>query len=176
MFRPDVGRPGSGRRRFGAVAWRFGAVAAVLATLSGCSGDDVSAGQPTTSKPAPAPTAGLTSFCEEFADVVVQDDPDFSRLDASAPEEVKPEVEAVVAFSEMAATAEEAPDEDVIEEFQRSVAGMTIYAVDECSDIESAVESLGLDKGDLKVLRTYSLADVRNDETWPAVKKALGQS
>ena len=52
---------------------------------------------------------------------------------------------------------------------------MTIYAVGNCDDIESAITSLGLDQADLKVLRSYSLDDVRNDDTWPKVKAALGE-
>lgn len=154
---------------------RLTAIAAALVLLGGCSSEDSSAEASTTTKAAAPPTAGVESFCEEFAAVVVQDDPDFGRLDAAAPEAIKPEVAEVVEFSEMAATAEEAPDEDVIEDFQRSVAGMTIYAVDQCDDLDQAIEGLGLDEEDLKLLRTYSLEDVRSDDTWPKVKEALGQ-
>ena len=165
--------PRSGRARRSVL--RLTATAAVLVILGGCSSDDSSAEAPTTTEAAAPPTAGVESFCEEFADVVVQDDPDFGRLDAAAPEAVKAEVSEVVEFSEMAATAEEEPDEDVIEGFQRSVAGMTIYAVGQCDNLDDAIETLGLDEEDLKLLRTYSLDDVRNDDTWPKVKKALGQ-
>ena len=75
---------------------RFAAAAVILAALSGCSDGGDGAQQAVTTKPAAAPTAGVESFCDELADIVVQDEPDFGRLDASAPEEVKPEVAEVV--------------------------------------------------------------------------------
>ena len=182
MLRPDTEGQDLQRSPVPATGRRLTVALAVVAALSGCSGDDGPAkGAVTTSAEAPvtsaeAPISGVESFCTEFADVVVQDDPDFTRLEAAAPEEVKPEVVEVVAFSEMAATAEGPPEEDVIEGFQRSVAGMTIYAVGNCDNIERVVEGLSLDQADLEVLRTYSLDDVRNDDTWPKVKKALGAS
>lgn len=174
-FRPDGERGRILRSRVASVVRRGTAVAvAGLVVLTGCSsGDDAPAGEAATSKPAGAPAAGLESFCDEFADVLVQDDPDFSRLVASAPEEVKPEVEEVVEFSEMASTAEEAPAEDVIDGFQRSLAGMTIYALGNCDDAEQLATDLGLDEEQLEVARSYSLEDVRDDDTWPEVQAAL---
>ena len=173
MFR-SVAERTSGRRTRSRGAARCLAAVLVVTALSGCSGEADGSKEAATTSVA-APVAGVESFCTEFADVVVQSDPDFTRLEAAAPDAVKPEVKNVVAFSEMAASAAEPPDEGVIEGFQRSVAGMTIYAVGNCDDIEPAITKLGLDQADLKVLSAYSLDDVRNDETWPKIKKALGQ-
>lgn len=146
-----------------------------LVMLTGCSSNDPPASEGASSKSDKAPAAGVKPFCDEFADVLDQDDPDFSRLEQAAPEAVKPEVTKVVEFSEMATTAEEAPEESVIEEFERSVAGMTIYAVDECDDADAIVEGLGIGDSGLDAIRKYSLDDVRDDETWPEIKAALDQ-
>ncbi|MEZ5382216.1 MAG: hypothetical protein R2754_10550 [Microthrixaceae bacterium] len=149
-------------------------VAAVLLVMAatGCSGGDSAEAS---DDAASLPAASVSSFCSEFADVLVQDEPDFDRLKASAPEGVKPEVDAVVAYSKDAAGAAEPPDESTIEDFERSVAGMTIYAVDECNDIEQVVADLELDDGDLEVLQSYSIEDVRDDATWPTIKEQLGK-
>ena len=153
-------------------------VAGTLAVLASCSGGDGSAGAPSsepTTATDEAPVAGVESFCDEFVDVLSQDDPDFSRLDQAAPEEVKPEVSEVVEFSEMAATADEAPAEEVIDGFQRSVFGMTIYAVDNCDDVEQLASDLGLGDEQIEAVRRYSLDDVRDDEKWPEIKAAVEQ-
>ena len=146
---------------------------AALAILSGCSNDDPAAERASTSTAAEAPAAGLESFCGEFADVLVQDDPDFGRLEASAPDEIRPEVDEVVEFSKMAATAKEAPDESVIDDFQRSLIGTIVYAVDNCEESEQLTADLGLGQQQVDAVRTYSLEDVRNDATWPEVQAAF---
>lgn len=163
-------RPSGGFRHLFVV----GALA--LMAASGCSNSDrptSSASSTTEPQTSDMPTAGVKQFCTEFAEVLSSEDPDFDRLKASARKEVTPEVDSVVSFSTAAEVADEAPDEAVIAEFQRSVVGMTVYAASECDDIEAVVADLGLDANDLKVLRKYTLADVRNDDTWPTIEKAI---
>lgn len=145
---------------------------------AGCSNGEPSAdgaGPDSTANTAESPEVSVEGFCAEFVSVLGQDDPDFSRLEQSAPDEVKPEVSEVVEFSEMALQAEEAPDESVIDEFQRSIFGMTVYAVANCDDVERLAADLGLGDEQLDALGKYTLDDVRDDEEWPEIRAADGQ-
>ena len=174
MFHPLAECQGRRGSRVRSAGQRFAAAAVILAALSGCSDGGDGAQQAVTTKPAAAPTAGVESFCDELADIVVQDEPDFGRLDASAPVQVKPQGVGVVQVSKMARTAEEAPDKSVIDDFQRSYFGMTIYAVGHCDNSDTLAAGLGLGDQQLEAARRYSLEDVRDDQTWPEVKAAVG--
>lgn len=51
---------------------------------------------------------------------------------------------------------------------------MTIYAVGHCDNSDTLAAGLGLGDQQLEAARRYSLEDVRDDQTWPEVKAAVG--